>query len=189
MPTGAWVFQLESRATPGGGSKETLRGWGQVCDQLPSISLSLAFLNRILPLQEADRTGLGGDSHPGQLPISSLWFQPELSEGLRYTQTLCRPPGGGSTCSGWERSGGEAGRGSQKAAFLVRAGTRSCHWQVSPAVGPGVGRGGPRSGGSEDSFWLRQKEEGGKQPISSRWSVEVSYGGVYFGRLMTGIEI
>lgn len=33
------------------------------------------------------------------------------------------------------------------------------------------------------------RKEGGKQPISSRWSVEVSYGRVYFGRLMTGIEI
>lgn len=33
------------------------------------------------------------------------------------------------------------------------------------------------------------KNEGEKQPVPSRWSVEVSYGGVYFGRLMTGIEI
>lgn len=32
-------------------------------------------------------------------------------------------------------------------------------------------------------------KKGEKQPVFGRWSVEVSYGGVYFGRLMTGIEI
>lgn len=37
-------------------------------------------------------------------------------------------------------------------------------------------------------FGFAQKE-GGKQPRSSWWSVEVSDGGVYFGRLMAGIEL
>lgn len=46
----------------------------------------------------------------------------------------------------------------------------------------------PGMGGGEDPFWLCH-QAGEKQPISSRWSVEVSYGRVYFGRLMTGIEI
>lgn len=182
LPTGV-------QSDPRRGSKETLRGWGQVCDQLPSISLSLAFLNRILPLQEADRTGLGGDSHPGQLPVSSLWFQPELREGVRHTQTLCRPP------RGWEHLlwlGTVWGRGRQGLSESGISGEgRDPELPLAgqPSRGAGCGGGGPRSGGSEDSFWLRQKEEGGKQPISSRWSVEVSYGGVYFGRLMTGIEI
>lgn len=64
-----------------------------------------------------------------------------------------------------------------------------CH-RVSPAAWlwgevkgevPGVGK-------MRTLFGFVQRE-GGKQPSSSGWSVEVSDGGVYFGRLMAGIEL
>lgn len=39
------------------------------------------------------------------------------------------------------------------------------------------------------TFFGFVQKEGGEQPSSSRWSVEVSGGRVYFGRLMAGTEI